>query len=51
MKTTIFCLILGLLLIFGGVGNMELDDVALDNVFITGLGLFILVLGVPGYDL
>jgi len=49
MKTTI-CLILGLLLVFGGVGNMELGEVTVGDVFITGLGLFILALGAPVYD-
>ncbi len=46
----IYSILLGLLLVFGGVGGMEVDDISLGNAFVTVLGLLILALGVRFYE-
>lgn len=43
-------IILGLLLVFGGIGGMEMDDISLGNAFVTALGLLILAVGAPFHE-
>lgn len=50
MIKTYVGVIVGLLLVFGGVGGMEVDNITLANFSVTVLGLLILAIGAPFYD-
>lgn len=43
-------IIVGLLLVFGGVGGMEMNDITLANTAVTVLGLLVLAIGAPFYE-
>jgi hypothetical protein len=43
-------IIIGLLLVFGGIGGMEVDDITLANVLVTVAGLLILAIGAPFHE-
>lgn len=46
----IYSIVVGLLLVFGGVGGMEVDDIGLGNAFMAAVGLLIMAIGAPFYD-
>lgn len=46
----IYSIVIGLLLVFGGIGGIELDGITLANMAVTVAGLLVLAIGAPFHE-